>query len=119
MEAIRKNQPPDLQAPVKVMIRNARFTCRGSKAAFLEAFMAGMPVMGDVSNAEALAPVAELHAFYEAEQTTLRAEAVERDRVIAAEEAMRAIAPPAPAVQDVYFWKLENPEFAGEVRRSK
>jgi len=47
LEAIRKNLPPDLQAPVKVMIRNARFACRDSKAAFLEAFMGGMPFMRD------------------------------------------------------------------------
>lgn len=45
--AIRKNLPPDLQVPVKVMIRNTRFACRDSKTAFLETFMGGMPFMGD------------------------------------------------------------------------
>ena len=48
LEAIRENLSPDLQALVQVMIRNARFACQGSKAAFLEAFMGGMPFMRDV-----------------------------------------------------------------------
>jgi len=47
LKAIQKNLPPDLQVPVKVMIRNARFACSGLKAVFLEAFMGGMPLVGD------------------------------------------------------------------------
>ena len=45
LDAIRRNLPLDRQLTARVMIRNARFDCRGGRAAFLEAFMGAMPAM--------------------------------------------------------------------------
>jgi hypothetical protein len=47
LEAIRKNLPLDWQVPARVMIRNARFDCRGGRAVFLETFMRTIPPMTD------------------------------------------------------------------------
>ena len=43
LAAIHQNLPTDQQVPAKVMIRNARFICQGSKAAFVKAFVLNMP----------------------------------------------------------------------------
>ena len=47
LAAIHQNLPTDQQVPAKVMIRNARFACQGSKAAFLKAFVLNMPSLLD------------------------------------------------------------------------